>query len=244
MNERATVCPMRMLGIVHELDSACELLGNRARECGWELDEIVVSESMPNCADGYDAILIMGASPSVNDTHIQPWFQREVALIRDADQRNIPILGICFGAQALAVALGGSVQRAPEPEIGWFTIATTDEDLIAPGPWFEWHVDAITVPPGAHVIATSPVCVQAYTLGRHLAVQFHPEVTSVNVGDWSRADQDTLVRLRLSGESLVAETVATSEQARKRADQFFDRFVRHAGLAQSAEHPNSLSSSS
>ncbi len=219
-----------MLGIVHEQDSACEMLGDRARELGWELEEIVVSDTMPMTVAGYDAVMIMGASPSVNDEHIQPWFCREVALIQDADARNVPILGVCFGAQAIAKALGGEVQRSSEPEIGWFVIDTDDPDLVPSGPWFEWHVDCITPPPAANVIARSKICVQAYTLGRHLAVQFHPEVTPFNVTEWSSAETHTLAKLGISDDDMIDETIRTHSEARQRANAFFDRFVRHAGL--------------
>ena len=219
-----------MLGIVHEQDSACEMLGDRARELGWELEEIVASEAMPTDAGAYDALMIMGASPSVNDDHIQPWFRREVALIQDADAKGVPILGICFGAQAIAKALGGEVTRSSEPEIGWFDVETDDPDVVPSGPWFEWHVDCITAPPAANVIARSKVCVQAYTLGPHLGVQFHPEVTPFNVTEWSTAEARTLEKLGISGEAMIEQTVRTQNEARERANRFFDRFLQHAGL--------------
>ncbi len=153
---------MRVLVVEHERDSGIGLLGDRAAERG---DELVVvrptEEPLPASVDGFDGLVVLGAAPSVNDADIAHWFVPETDLIRDADARGVPVLGVCFGAQALAVSLGGTVRRAERPEVGWVEIDTDDPVAIPAGPWFQWHVDAITPPPGARVIARSEVCVQA-----------------------------------------------------------------------------------
>lgn len=222
---------MRLLAVVHEADSGPALLGDAARNRGIEVVEMTAgpqSVPIPTSIDGFDLLLVLGASPSVNDVGIAPWFDREIALIRDADAHNVPILGVCFGAQALAVALGGSVARATEPEIGWFEVNTTDPDLVEPGPWLEWHVDAITPPPGATTIATTKTCVQAYTVGPHVAVQFHPEVTDGNVTSWCAGDAKTVARLGLDGPGIVERTRIEVPEATLRAQRLFDRFLRRA----------------
>lgn len=220
----------RILVIEHESDSGAAMLGERALAQGFELDVVTPETGIPRSSARYAAVVAMGASPSVNDGDIRWWFEAELALLRHADENRVPILGVCFGAQALAVALGGSVNRASEPEIGWFTVDTSDESLIEAGPWFEWHVDAIVPPPEATVLATTRVCVQAFMIGPHLAVQFHPEVTEVEVGAWSADDGATLAGLGLRGDDLVAETRARSTEARRRAEQLFDRFLVHSGI--------------
>ena len=207
---------MRVLVIEHESDSGIGLLGERAVATGAELEVVTPTGGIPVSAEGYDAVVTMGASPSVNDADIAPWFDREKALLRDADRRGIPVLGVCFGAQALAVALGGSVSRAVQPEVGWKMVDTEAPGVIGEGPWFQWHVDAITPPPQATVLATSDLCVQAYTVGPHLAVQFHPEVTSQQARDWSTGDPAGLAASGCTQQELVALTTDLEPDARRR----------------------------
>ena len=221
----------RILVVEHESDSGAAMLGERAVQRGFVLDLATPGRGIPRSAAGYEMVLPMGAAPSVNDDHIQPWFQDEVALLQDADWRGIPVFGVCFGAQALAVALGGSVARASQPDIGWYEVQSTKPHLISSGPWFEWHVDAITPPFEAEILATTETCVQAYVVGKHLAVQFHPEVTDNEIGQWVAAEQGTLSRLGIDGAVMLSETLDRLCNARERAYKLFDDFLRHAGLA-------------
>ena len=114
------------------------------------------------------------------------WVAEEIEWLRAADAAGLPMLGICFGAQALASALGGSVHRLPKPEIGWVTVETRDADRLPAGPWMAWHEDGFTLPPLAYELASNAFGVQSFCHCRHLAVQFHPEVTAAIVADWAR----------------------------------------------------------
>ena len=220
----------RILVIEHESDSGAAMLGERAVQRGFVLDLATPGRGIPRSAAGYEMVLSLGAAPSVTDYHIQPWFHDEVALLQDFDRRGIPVFGVCFGAQALAVALGGSVARAPQPEIGWYDVQSTRPHLISCGPWFQWHVDAITPPAGAEILATTETCVQAYVIGKHLAVQFHPEVTENEIGQWAAAEPGTLSRLGIDVAAMLSETRDRLCGARERAYKLFDDFLRHAGL--------------
>ena len=220
----------RILVIEHESDSGAAMLGERAVQRGFVLDLATPGRGIPRSAAGYEMVLSRGAAPSVNDYHIQPWFHDEVALLQDFDRRGIPVFGVCFGAQALAVALGGSVARAPQPEIGWYDVQSTRPLLISCGPWFQWHVDAITPPAGAEILATTETCVQAYVIGTHLAVQFHPEVTENEIGQRAAAEPGTLSRLGIDVAAMLSETRDRLCGARERAYKLFDDFLRHAGL--------------
>ena len=221
-----------MLVIEHEADSGAAMLGDRARWHGIELDvRIPTAKNLPSSAEGYDAILSLGASPGVNDPDVGWWLDAHLDLLRDADRRGIPVFGVCFGAQALSVALGGRVERASVPEVGWYTVSSTHPDLIESGPWLQWHVDCVAVPPpGATVLAVSPVCVQAYAAGPHLAVQFHPEVTVAEVTSWSRGDPGGPPSAGTSAEEILARFSEESDAARERANRLMDRFLRRAGI--------------
>ena len=115
--------------------------------------------------DGVDLVLPLGSDWSVYADHVADQVAAECGLLTAAHHRAIPILGICFGGQLLAHALGGSVGPIDRPEIGW-----------CEGPWAQWHLDGFVVPPGAVELARSPSGPQAFLIGRTLGLQFHPEV--------------------------------------------------------------------
>ena len=222
----------RILVIEHEADSGPAMLAERAKALGFVLDVVTPESGIPRTSDGYVAVVSMGSAWGVHDDHAgDGWFADEQALLQDADAHGVPILGVCFGAQSLAHALGGAVTRAERPEIGWFTVDCTDEGLIEPGPWFQWHIDAISPPTGATVLARTEVCVQAYAIGPHLAVQFHPEVTEMEVSAWSADGAEILAGLGLRPDQLVAETRMRTGDARLRAYELFDRFLVRAAIA-------------
>jgi GMP synthase (glutamine-hydrolysing) len=120
--------------------------------------------------------VVLGSDESADETHNE-WLAAEIEWLRRADQAGTTILGLGFGAQALALALGGAVARAGRPARGWRRVSTTEPQTIAPGPWFAWHDDSICIPPGAQLLAHNDGGPQAFRAGNHLGIQFHPEVT-------------------------------------------------------------------
>jgi GMP synthase-like glutamine amidotransferase len=179
----------------------------------------------------YDLVVSLGSERSAYDDTLS-WVPREAALLREAFDADVPVLGICFGSQILARALGGEVRRAERSEIGWVQIRTDEPALVAEGPWFQWHHDTFTPPPGATLLADSPAAPQAYTLGRSLGIQFHPEVTLGIVEEWVSLGGDQLVRHGIDGDHLMAETREREAENRARAWRLMDAFVgRVAGVA-------------
>jgi GMP synthase (glutamine-hydrolysing) len=177
----------------------------------------------------FGGIVIMGSVESVNDTRLA-WVGLERAFVASAVERQVPILGVCFGGQLLAQALGGRVFRSPEPEVGWSTIHSDDPSMVAPGPWLLWHEDAIAPPPGAVVVARTPAAVQAYVKGRHTGVQFHPEVTPDLVRTWI---DDARQRGQVTPEESRALSANVDELARAsavNAGALFMGFLQRAGL--------------
>jgi GMP synthase-like glutamine amidotransferase len=169
----------------------------------------------------YAAIAPLGAEQSV-ERSTEAWIAPQVAFLREAHEAGIPVLGLCFGGQALAAALGGEVRAAPAPEIGWLELEPLDGGAVAPGPWFAWHEDTFTLPPGAVELARSPACAHAFRVGRSVGLQFHPEVTPEIIAGWVRGGRDTLARNRVDGEAMSAQARADAAAHRARAFALFD----------------------
>jgi GMP synthase-like glutamine amidotransferase len=171
--------------------------------------------------DGIDYIVALGANPSVNDD--LPWIAEELAWLRAAP---VPVLGICFGAQALCAMAGGRVERAPRKEIGWTVIDSSVPDLIPAGPWMEFHGDRCLLPEGAKVLAANELCVQAFTIGHHLGVQFHPEVDGGQFKRWlDMGCADYAIEAGYDPDELLARTIQEEPAARVRADRLVATFL-------------------
>jgi GMP synthase-like glutamine amidotransferase len=220
----------RVLVLQHEDDTDPALIGQAAVSSGATVmihnPRIGFPADIAEFVSSFDALIVLGSVESVNDPEIGPWFADEIRALQTADSLNIPIFGICFGAQALAVALGGSVQRAPYGEYGWKTIETTEPNVVPEGPWFQWHVDAIIPPPSAVVLATSDCCVQAYRIGPHLAVQFHPEITQQHATEWPKSDPEGLAESGCSATDMIDFTTALLPAATDRAAALWNAFTR------------------
>ena len=202
----------------HDVDSAGFIAeGFEAR--GAELAVRLFPDDGPLPAlDGVDHIVVLGAVSSVNDP--DPWIAEELAWIRAADQAGLPVFGICFGAQALCAALGGRVEAMEGKEIGWFVVDSTDPEVIPAGPWLEFHGDRCLLPDGATVLARNDAAVQAFTIGRHLAVQFHPEVDGPQLKRWLDAHTDADAgKLGIDPDQFLADTIREEPAARARADR-------------------------
>ena len=174
---------------------------------------------------GADHIVVLGAVSSVNDR--DPWIAAELDWLRAADHAGVPVLGICFGAQALCAALGGRVEAMPRREIGWTLVDSLEQDAIPPGPWLEFHNDRCLPPADAAVLARNDVAVQAFRIGPHLAVQFHPEVDGPQLKLWLDAHTDNdPVTLGIDPDQFLADTIREEPAARDRAARLVAAFLR------------------
>jgi GMP synthase-like glutamine amidotransferase len=210
----------------HGLSAPPALLGEWCAERG---HTYVVSHSwhgdpLPDPRD-YAFMASLGSKFNPRDTH-EPVVAAELELMRRAIEHDVPILGLCFGGQMLAAALGGECVRAEAPELGWVTIESDDPDLVPGGPWLEWHYDRFTVPDGATAIARNAHCTQAFVHGPHLGTQFHPESTVEVVAGWARKDAERLESLGIEdGESRLAVPEEREREARESAYRLFDAFL-------------------
>jgi len=153
--------------------------------------------------------------------------------MREADALGVPIIGHCLGGQLMARALGGKVERAAQPEVGWMPLRTSASaaarywfgDSTAPsGPdtaprdhtVYQWHRDSfVTLPPGAELIASSPACAhQAFAIGPHLGMQFHIEINAEKIARWMAEPGASFERLveRWPGSVQSLEAMAASSE--------------------------------
>jgi GMP synthase-like glutamine amidotransferase len=176
---------------------------------------------------GYDVVVPLGAPWSVYDAAtIGAWVGEELGFLRATHDGGVPVLGICFGGQALAAALGGAVELSPQPELGWTLVESNDPDLVEPGPWFQLHQDRWRLPPGARELATTGVASQAFVLGRSMGVQFHPELTPTILQAWlDSGDRDYLLARGVDPDALMVTTRMQADAARERAVRLVDRFL-------------------
>jgi GMP synthase-like glutamine amidotransferase len=228
----------RALVIAHEPDERGGQVTVRLAERGFDVDTHVVTQiqdapnasaPFPNTAD-YDVLAIMGSIHSLTrKQEIESWVYDELELIREAHTAGQPVLGICFGGQLIAEALGGSVEVSPVTEIGWYTLrnASGADNPVGPGPWMEWHHDRFTVPPDAIVLAETDSCPQLYSIGRMAGTQFHPEVDVAHIDGWLASSTDEYLAIygqeRTSIRADAAEHEARNiKQCGRLVDWFLD----------------------
>ena len=179
----------------------------------------------------YGLIVPLGSEfPAYDES--RPFVVRAKRLLERAVDADVPVLGVCFGGQLLARVLGGDAFRAPEPEIGWIRVRSNDPKLVSEGPWFQWHFDSFSVPPDATLVAETDAAPQAFVLGRHLGVQFHPEVTPEIMETWVGTYRHELDDEGVDPDALLEETKQRAEETRRASRRLLRRYldtVAHLG---------------
>lgn len=221
-----------MTGLVlqTQADAPAGLFERWADRRGYPLETLRVDEADRHAwpdPRAYRFAAVLGSSASVAGGG-PDWVAHVVEWVRAADAADVPVLGICFGAQVLATALGGAVRKLDKPEVGWVTVVSNDADRVPSGPWLAWHEDGFTLPPLAYELAANEFGPQAFCHTRHLGVQFHPEVTPEIVAGWARTDHADMQRAGVTAADLdPAPHASTAAQA---AEILFDGFAARAGL--------------
>lgn len=212
---------MRARIIANKSESDPGFVGKVLAEHGFEL-HLTHRRALDPATEGPengDFLLLLGSGWSAYDPAVAPFVEAETSVLRAWMDADKPVLAICFGAQLASQALGGRVFRSSRPEIGWNRIESSVPE-IETGPWMQWHYDVFTVPAGARTLAQNPIGPQAFSMGRLLAVQFHPEATESIVASWSADDGEReLAAIGIQRSVLLERTrseVARSEGAAKR----------------------------
>lgn len=208
-------------------------MGAHLEKRGANLESFVVVEDIADPAvtatfpeDPYDLVVLMGSPWSVYEERVQGWVGPELDFVRRRLAAGVPMFGICFGAQTMSAALGGKVTHAVRPEYGWTEIGSATEH-IAEGPWFQFHHDEFTVPPGAIELARNESGVQSFRAGRGLAVQFHPEMTADLLASWCRVEGgvEELVEAGLSPDDLIGESRLQEIESQPALETLLDWFL-------------------
>lgn len=181
--------------------------------------------------ESIDAVVALGSRWDIAHPETAELVETEAALLRAAHERGTPVLGICFGGQVLAHALGGTVRRAAGPEIGWVPISLTAAaaGIALPngitGPWMQWHRDVFTVPDGFSELARSPAGPQLMVAGRSVGTQFHPEVTMAMLEAWTAGGARQLRAVGGDPDALLAESATRLIHSEAAAHALVDWFL-------------------
>jgi GMP synthase (glutamine-hydrolysing) len=212
---------MEIVVVEQQPDAPAGLLGEWASERGHSVRVVRVHADDPWPAAGeVQRAVVLGSDRSVHDDP-PDWVAGEIAWLRAVVAAERPVLGLCFGGQALAAALGGEVRRAERPEIGWVDVGGE-----VAGTWFAWHFDTFTAPPGARELGRNDAALQGFAAGPHVGLQFHPEVTPAIVDHWISAGGRDLDSQRLDAAAIRERTAHEADDARTAAFALFDRWAR------------------
>lgn len=181
-------------------------------------------------------LVVLGGPIGVYDTASFPFLSAVVALIEQRLSRDLPVLGICLGAQLMAKALGSRVYAGPVKEIGWGRVELTGEgaaSCLSPlqeddAVVLHWHGDTFDLPDGARRLASNRHYQnQAFAHGRNaLALQFHLEADPHRLEQWYVGHTSELGQAKVPVPALRAETTNFAPGRAALADRVFSRWLR------------------
>jgi len=210
------------------LDPMLRNRGHRIRYVNFHRDP----DAQPRI-DRYDALIVLGGPQMPDQGGRYPHLNVEMRCIEQALQQDMPVLGICLGAQLLAYTLGGGVRSMPTWEIGWYDLKPTHQAaadplfcaLVEPHPVFQWHGYTFDLPAGAVHLARSATCEnQAFRFGHHAyGLQFHLELDERLINRWLSLPEyvDAIPRngrgddarsIREQTHQLIGQSVALSQE--------------------------------
>jgi GMP synthase-like glutamine amidotransferase len=191
--------------------------------------------------DRISGLIVLGGQMNADQIARYPFLGRERSFLRESVAEDVPVLGICLGAQLLARAFDASVVSAPVLELGFRTIRLTEEGagdpVLAPfdrTPVFQWHQDTFEIPNGAVRLAVGDeVPNQAFQLGRTCyAVQFHPEATLDGIHAWADRWDAEIREVGRTPQGLLAEAedhLPAQQAAGRTAFRAFSALVLERG---------------
>lgn len=200
--------------------------------------------TVPKDLDNISGLIFMGGSMNVTDS--LQWISEEKDLIRRAIDKNIPVMGICLGAQLMSAALGGDIIHDTNMEIGWHKV---EPDINNAGnEWlkefpenfipFHWHADTFSIPEGATVLLHSKCRKnQAFSIKKSIALQFHLEMTAEMVKEWVhlfKSDLEQGTPCLQNSHDILLNLEKRIDALHRYADIFYGRWIK--GLPDDSEN--------
>jgi GMP synthase (glutamine-hydrolysing) len=185
----------------------------------------VAPQDLPEAPGDEDLVVTLGSPNGVYEA--APWMLRQRAFLRRAIEADRPVVGICFGAQIIAAALGGSVAPFSRRFAGWIANAEVAGPVWR-GPWVRWHGDHFTLPEGIEVLARDQGTIQAFQHRRAVAVQFHPEADEAILESWARATPDWLAENGLDLATVMADARVNVHGRAGAREALFDELLRRS----------------
>ena len=180
----------------------------------------------PEGFDGSELVLLLGSARSAHSELQIATVEAEAELVRRSLDSGTPVMGICYGAQLMAHALGGTVGKSDRPEIGWFGLQSNDRVLCPQGPWTQFHSDSFTAPPTARELGTTASGCQGFAdenrMARAIGWQFHPEVTTERFTMWVERLREYCLRHGANPDDLILEAESHEDELRQAAYELTD----------------------
>lgn len=174
-----------------------------------------------------DRVIVLGGPMDADDIDAHPFLADEDAWLRALLEAGVPVLGLCLGAQLLAVALEGRAERGAHGlESGYIDVVSVGEGRhpladVLPGRHFSFHTDVSVPPEGATLLAVSDLYPQAWSLGSALALQFHAEISPAGIQTLVDHEGPKLREAGVDGHALISAARLHERSCRARADQIF-----------------------
>lgn len=214
-------------------------IGEFFKNTKWQVETIELrkSDGLPVDLEHIEAVIILGGPMNVYEEVEFPFLKDEDLFLKQAIEEEVPILGVCLGAQLLAKACGSKVRRSEKEEIGWDRVSLTKNgkrDPLFRGMGeeldvFQWHQDTFEIPEKAALLATSNNCKnQAFRFGKNAyGLQFHIEVTDKEIEDWSDEYEDNSeLSSQLKAQKMLIDYYRMKERFNEQAYMIYLNFCR------------------
>ncbi|MBI5326744.1 MAG: type 1 glutamine amidotransferase [Deltaproteobacteria bacterium] len=212
----------------------------KQKKVGANFIKIFNGERIPRGINGYDGLVVLGGPMGVYEEEIYPFIKDEITLIKNALKNNVPVLGICLGAQFLAKAAGADVYKGKKKEIGWYTVELTDDGksdglfIGLPDEFtvFQWHGDTwgqISNLSPAKCLASSELFPhQIIKVGKNAyGLQFHLEVTEEMIKEWIDVNDKEMasVKAYINPKKILKDTSRNIKTIHIYGEAVFSRFL-------------------